>query len=197
MANLFEVCELAYNNVFPIPRDKTAITLAEFIASGRVEYAAAMWLYRQEQIQTDGSFQMPSELLTNTELAVENNELDLSGLKYLSALPNDLWLQNLGGINCECQYVKTNLNLAQILCDDDSAGDNVHYYYIEGKKIKFLKPPHKTKLPITYANMGTSVDERRIEVNEYVASKVRTKLEQLYGKRAQNVDTTNNNQPST
>lgn len=194
MANLLEIAELAYNIIYPIPRDKNAINLEEFISTAKNEYAASMWIYRQEQIATDGAFQMPSDLLTETELDVVNNEINLSGLDYLSALPGDLWLQDLGGLNCGCKYVKTTLNLVKILCKDNSMDDSTHLYYIVGKKIKFVKPPHKTPLQITYANTGLKLDEREIEVNEYVASKVSDKLLQRYGKRLP-VDTTNNQNP--
>lgn len=195
MANLLEIAELAYNQIFPIPRSKTAIALQEFIATAKYEYAAAMWIYRQEQIATDGSFQMPSDLLTESEpLDVVNNQIDVSKLKYLSSLPGDLWLQNLGGLECECRYVKTTINLAQIFRGDDSMDNNDYPFYVVGKKIKLPKGSHKNKLPIIYANMGTGLNPRLVEVNEYVASKVREKLMQLYGKRLP-VDITNNNNP--
>lgn len=196
MANLLEISELAYSQIFPIPRDKSAINIAEFITTAKHEYAAAMWIYRHEQISNDGMFQMPSDLLSEVELDVVNNEIDISKLNYLSALPNDLWLQNLGGLGCECTYIKTTLNLAQILCNDDSADDSAHKFYVIGKKIKFLKKPHKSKLPIIYANTGTDLNEREIEVNDYVASKVRIKLGQLYGKRNPS-DETNNQSTNT
>lgn len=196
MANLLEVANLAFNTVFPIPNEKTANSLEEFIAQAKIQYASSMWIYRQEQIATDGYFQMPSDLLTEIELDVNEKEIDLSKLEYLAALPNDLWLQNVGGINCECKYVKTTYNLAQLLCDDDSMNDSDHLFYILGKKIKFLKEPHKSKLPITYANTGTRLNEREIEVNDYVAEKVGTKLLQIYGKRMP-VDDTNNQTPNT
>lgn len=194
MANLLALSELAYNQIFPLPREKTSITLVEFIESAKIEFAASMWIYRQEMIASDGQFQMPSDLLTESEpLPVVDNSIDVSGLKYLSALPGDLWLQNIGGLNCECEYVKSTLNLSQILCDDDSLGDK-RPFYIVGKKLKFPKGAHTEKLVITYANTGTGLDPRVIEVNEYIASKVREKLLALYGKRMP-VDTTNNNNP--
>lgn len=195
MANLLEISELTFRSIFPVPNEKTAITKEEFIATAKTEYAAAMWIYRQEQIATDGFFQMPSDLLSEAELDVVDNAIDISKLNYLSALPNDLWLQNLGGENCGCKYVKTTLNLSQLLCDDDSLSESDHLFYIVGKKIKFKKEPHAKKLSIIYANTGTDLDERRIEVNEYVASKVRTKLLQLYGAKIP-TDVTNNNNPN-
>lgn len=192
MANLLEIAELAYNQIFPLPRDKNAIALEEFIATAKIEYAAAMWIYRQEQISNDGSFEMPSDLLTESEpLDVVNNEIDISSLNYLSSLPNDLWLQNIGGLGCECTYIKTTIRLSQILCEDDSIPESSKPYLIVGKKIKFPKGTHAKSVAIIYANNGTGIDPRVIECNEYVGSKVREKLMGLYGKKLP-ADTTNN-----
>lgn len=193
MANLKEVAEIAWRIIFPIPNDKTANTLEEFEAQARIQYSSSMWLYRAEMLLLDGFFFMPSFLLTETELEVVDKTIDVSKLDALTSLPNDLWVQNVGGLNCECNYVKTTLSLSQLLCDDDSMSDSDHLYYIVGKKIKFIKEPHKNILPITYANMGTSLDIRNIEVSDYIASKVMDKLLQLYGKRMPADDTNNQN----
>lgn len=195
MANLLSIANLTWLSLFPEPRDKTATTLEEMIASAKVEYAASMWLYRQQMLQLDGFFQMPSDLLTESDpLPVVNDSVDVSKLKYLGSLPGDLWLQNIGGLGCECEYVKSTINLSQLLCDDDSLPESKKTFYIVGKKIKFPKGTHAKELVIIYANTGTSLDENTIEVNEYVASKVREKLIALYGKRMP-VDDTNNNNP--
>lgn len=191
MASLNEIVQTVYDFVFPIPRAKNAIDIEDFKAVARVEYASAMWIYRQQMIASDGQFQMPSDLLTETELPVTNDEVDVSSLQYLSALPNDLWLQGLGGINCECEYVKTTRNLAQILCDDDSLGGGKRRFYIVGKKIKFPDGVHDKNITITYANNGNSVNDD-VEVNEYVGAKVRDKLLQIYTNKIP-ADETNNN----
>lgn len=196
MANLLSIAELFWRSMNPQARSKTGVTREEVISTAKNEYAAAMWIYRQEQIASDGSFDMPSDLLTESPpMEVKNDEIDISSLKYLSALPGNLWLQNVGGLNCDCRYVKSTLNLSQILCDDDSLPENHLPYYVLGKKIKFPKGTHKKELPIVYANTGTGLDPDVIEVNEYVASKVRLKLMQLYGQEKQ-VDDTNNQTPN-
>lgn len=193
MASLNELVQTVYDIVNPLPRAKNSIDIEDYKSAARLEYAAAMWIYRQEQRNLDGQFQMPSDLLTDTELNVVNDEADISGLKFLSALPDDLWIQNLGGINCECKYVKTNINLAQVLCDDESLGSD-RRYYVSGKKIKFPDGTHANKIPITYANNGNDVDDD-VEVNEYIGSKVRDKLLAVYGKKLP-VDVTNNSNPN-
>jgi hypothetical protein len=191
MASLNEISQLCYDQIFPLPRGKNAIDIEEFKANARLEYANSMWIYRMEILSAEGQFQMPSDLLTESDpLPVVNNEIDISELKYLSALPNDLWLQNIGGHNCECNYIKTNINLNQILCDDDSIG-NDKIYYIVGKKIKFPRGTHSKNISIIYANNGSDIDDD-IEVNEYVGAKVRDKLLSIYGKSLP-VDETNNN----
>lgn len=191
MENLLSICELAYRQMFPVPRDKTSITLEEFIATGKTEYAASMWIYRQELISTEGIFDMPSELISEVEFDVVDNEIDLKDITYLSSLPGDIWLQNVGGFNCECKYIKTTLNMMQLFGeDDDTKEPNSYLYYIQGKKIKFPNGTHKKKLPVIYANMGEGLDSEMIEVNAFVASKVRLKLRQLYGEKMP-VDNTN------
>lgn len=190
MASLLTIAELEWRNLFPIGREKTGITKEEFIATAKVEYSAAMWIYRQEQINTDGFFDMPTDLLTEVELPVENDAIDIKDLKYLSALPGDLWLQNVGGMNCECKYLKTTINLVQLLCDDDSMDENTRTVRVQGKKLIFDKGVHKNTLTIIYANTGEGLDPSRIEVNDYVASKVRMKLKQLYSDKKE-ADVTN------
>jgi hypothetical protein len=196
MANLKAIAELAYRALFPEPREKTAITLEEFIATARTEYAASMWIYRMEQIAAEGWFDMNSGLLSEVEKEVVNNKIDISDLNYLNGLPGDLWLQNIGGLQCECNYIKTTINLSQLLCEDDSGSDSDHPYYVQGKSIVFPKGTHSKKLTIIYANTGGDLDEDVIEVDDYVASKVRIKLMQLYGGKMP-VDETNNQSSNT
>lgn len=193
MANLLEIAELTYRQIFPNPREKTAITLEEFVATAKVEYAAAMWIYHYEMINVDGFFQMPSDLISETELDVENKRIDVSSLKYLASLPGDLWIQSLGTDECDCKLIKTTIALWNTLCDDDSLPDNVYPYYLSGKSILFPKgvPRSVKKMKILYASMGNDLDENMIEVNDYIASKVRDKLGAIYGKRVP-ADTTNN-----
>lgn len=191
MASLNEIAQLCYDIIFPLPRGKNSIDIEDFKATSKVQYAAAMWIYRQELLNTDGQFQMPSDLLSESDpLPVVDDSVDVSGLNYLSALPNDLWLQNIGGLGCDCKYVKSTLNLSQVLCGDDSLG-NEKPYYIIGKKIKFPEGADAKTLVITYANMGNSIDDD-VEVNEYIGAKVQEKLLAIYGKKLP-ADETNNN----
>lgn len=188
MANLNEVAELACRSIFPNP---TSAQLVVFQRTALYEYSAAVWIYSKEMELIEGFFNLPSELLTEKEMEVKNNEIDLSELNYLNALSNDHWLMDVGGLNCDCRYVKSTLNQEKKLCDDDSIGD-AKTYYVVGKKIKFPKGTHKNKIWITYANTGDGLDAAHVEVNDYIASKVREKLHQLYGNRYPEDKTINN-----
>jgi hypothetical protein len=190
MASLQSIAELCYRELYP-NISKAPVTLVEFLQAARIQYAAAVWVLSKEE---GSDFEVPSELLTEIELPVINNEIDISELEVLNSLSGDAWLANVGGAACECKYIKTSLNQERTLCDDDSIGDAKTYYPL-GQKIKFPRGTHKKKLFITYANMGTNIDTEAIEVNEYVASKVWDKLVQLYGQK-QPVDVTNNANPN-
>lgn len=195
MANLLEMAELAHRAIFSETREKPYESIEEFISTAKIQYAAAMWIYRNEQRATDGMFEMPSDLLSETTLDVKNNEIDISKLDYLASLPNAEWLQSIGGVNCHCKYYKTTLNLSKILCNDDSMPEGDKPFLVVGKKIKFPKGAHAEKVDIIYANTGEDLDAGTIQVNDYVASKVMDKLYQLYGKPATQ-DVTNNNNPN-
>lgn len=194
MGNLLEQAELVFRNLNPNASAQSAIKKEEVIATSISEYAAAMWIYSKEQAAIDGGFEIPSELLTEVELDVKDNTIDLTGLHILRSLSNDQWLQNIGGIGCDCRYIKSSLALEKKLCDDDSVG-NARTYYPSGKKILFPRGTHANKIKIIYANMGTDIDPKTIEANDYVLSKVRDKLYQLYGIKVP-ADTTANSNPN-
>jgi len=139
---------------------------------------------------------MPADLSTQAELPVVDNEMDISELDIMSRLPNDLWLQNIGGILCDCTYVKSNINQTQLLKDDDSLPEAYKPYLIVGKKIIFPKGVHKTPLSIIYANSGNSIDDD-IEVMPEIGAIVRTRLVEIYGGRIGGTDKTNNTNPNS
>lgn len=190
--NLKEVCELAWRQTFPNPGDETPITKEEFIRTGYSEFAYFTWLAFLNEKNLEGYAEVPSYLLTEVEKDVVNNEMDITDLKTFKSLPQDVWLANIGGL-CDCKYVKSSVNLTQLLCGDDSLPDTTKTYYITGKKIKFPLGVHKTPLSITYANMGEDVSGS-IEVDEAIASLIRDKLNSIYlGKVAPEDETNNSN----
>lgn len=191
MADLNSVAELAWKAIFPEGSDETKVKKEQFIADAKLFYANEVWLKIMATKREDGEIEVPSYLLSEKEIDVVNNVMDLSELKILRSLPFEIWLQNLGGLNCECRYVKTTFNLAQVLCDDDSLSDSDKTYYPLGKKIKFPKGVHKTPLSITYANGGENVNGA-IEIDDQIAASIRIALTALYLGKVGKEDKTNN-----
>lgn len=191
MANLNSICEQAWRQVYPNPGSDTPITKEEFIATGKNEFAYQNLLIIWKTKAEEGYYEVPPYLLAEIEKDVVNNEIDISDLKYFKSIPMEVWLQQVGESNCECKYVKSTLNLSQLLCDDDSLPDTVKTYYILGSKIKFPQGSHKSKLSITYANMGENTSGN-IEVDEAVGAIVRTRLIEIYAGKTGNEDVTNN-----
>lgn len=190
MANLLSIAELAWKQLFPGPSDEVKVKKEEFISTAKTEYAFQLWVTILAEKREEGQLEVPSYLLSEKEIDVVNNVMDLTGLKIMRSLPFDIWLQNAGGI-CECRYVKTTFNLSQVLCDDDSLSDSDKIYYAVGKKIKFPRGVHKTPLSITYANNGEAIDGN-IEVDDAIGGMVRRSLIELYGGKIGKEDKTNN-----
>lgn len=196
MANLNSIAEQAWRQLFPGPSDEVKVKKEEFMATAKTEYAYQLWIKIMAERREEGQLDIPSYLLSEAELEVVNGVMDISSLKIMRSLPWETWLQNVGGINCECPYVKTTLNLAQVLCDDDSLPDGARTYYAEGKKLKFPKGVHKSPLPIVYANSGENI-KGYIEVEDSLAGVVRRSLIEIYGGKIGNKDVTNNSNPES
>lgn len=191
MSNLLEVCELAWRQLFPAGSDETKIKKEEFIASGRSEFAYQLWLKILADKREDGAVEIPSYLLVEKELEIVNNVMDISGLKIMRSIPWETWLQKIGPMDCECRYVKSTLNLSQVLCDDDSLADGDKTFYAVGKKIKFPLGVHKSPLPITYVSAGEKIEDT-VEVDDAIAGLVRRTLIELYAGKIGAEDKTNN-----
>lgn len=189
------VCELSWRQIFPKPSSQTPVTKEEFIATGRAEFAYQILLLAWKERGDEGYFQIPSYLLTEVSKDVVNNEMDISDLKYFKRLPQEVWLQNIGGMGCNCKYVKSDVNLAKLLCDDDSLDDVAKTYFILGTKIKFPKGVHTTPLPIIYANMGDDASGT-LEIDDAIAALVRQRLNELYLGKVPPTDITDNNNPN-
>lgn len=178
MANLLSIAEQAWSQLFPRPGDEEAVDREDFVATAKAEYAYQLWLKMKADKRETGEVDVPSYLLSEASLEVVDDEMDISDLKIMR-LDSEMWLQNVGGTNCQCVYVKTTLNSNKILCEDDSLPDDYRTYYPIGKKIKFPKGVHKTPLEIIYANNGQDVDEN-IEVDDAIGGVVRRSLIDIY-----------------
>jgi len=191
MANLLSIAEQAWRQLFPNPGDEAKITKEEFVATSKTEYAYQLWLKLMADKREEGVMEVPSYLLSEVDLDVQDNVMDISSLKIMRSIPWEQWLQNIGGINCLCKYVKSTLNHAQLLCDDDGIGDNDKTYYVVGKKIKFPRGTHSNNLSLTYVNSGEKIDGS-IEVEDSIGGIVRRSLIEIYGGKIGPEDTTNN-----
>jgi hypothetical protein len=193
MANLLEVAELAWIQIYPDPSNQPANKKEEFIASARHMYAHELFLKHYQEKSVEGYAEIPSLLLNEEEFDVVNGEINLEGVATLRALPADMWLQNVGGVDC-CRYMKTSLNLAQALCDDDCAGGARKYYPV-GKVIKFPNGTDKDKLTVTYVGVGKKINGR-LEIDDQIAGLLRMRLIELYGGKVGKVDVTNDGNPN-
>ena len=193
---LQEICEVSWRQIFPNPSDESAVSKEEFISTGKIEFAYFTWLAYLNEKNQEGYAETPSYLLSEAELDVVDGVMDISSIKVFKSLPQDVWLQNIGGTNCHCAYIKSSLNLSQLLCDDDSLPDSSRTYYIVGKSIKFPKGVHKSPLSITYANMGQGV-KSLIEVDEAIGAQIRDKLNAIYLGKTPPADETNNSNSNT
>lgn len=190
MANLKEVAELAWAQIFPNAGDEVAVDREDFVATAKVEHAYQLWRKIKEDKREYGECDVPSYLLKEVELDVEDNKINLEGLNIMRGLDQELWLQDVGGMNCECAYVKSTMNHTKLLCDDDSLPDNQRTFYPLGKQILFPQGTHADKIKITYAHSGEETDEF-IEVDDVVAGIVRTRLIEIYGGKVGSEDQKN------
>lgn len=190
MANLKSIAEQAYLQCFPNRNDETDISLEEFIETAKNEYAYQFLLWYWKEKNTEGFFNIPGNLSSEEEFEVIDNEIDITHLEIMSRLPNDLWLQNIGGLTCDCKYVKSNINQTQLLQDDDSMGGLIKPYLIVGRKIKFPQGTHKNKLLIIYANSGRGLNDW-IEVDDAIGSLVRNRLIEIFLGKIMPEDKTN------
>lgn len=197
MANLNEIGQLIFNALNPNPGDETAIQREEVITSCKVQYALAMWTMARNTKNQDGEFEVPSNILAQSEpLPVFDNEMDISELKVLRGLPSEMWLQRVGSLTCECDYIKTTVNKAQIFCDvEDGLADTTKTYYVIGKKIYFPKGVHADKLPIIYAKDGEDI-EGIFEVDDVVAAIIQQQVLGMYMNKTGQEDTNNDGKPN-
>jgi hypothetical protein len=196
MANLLSIAEQAYNQLFPRPTDEEAVDKQDFVATAKNVFAYELWRKIKEDKLLYGECDIPSYLLSEAKLDVKDDEMDISSLKIMRSIDQELWLQNIGGMNCECLYVKSTLNLSKILCDDDSLPDDSRTFYPQGLKIKFPNGVHATPLSIIYANQGEEVNER-IEIDDAIAGIVRVRLIEIYGGKIGQEDKANDSNSNT
>lgn len=193
MANLLEIAELAWGQLFPHPTDEAAVTKEEFITTAKTQYPLQMWVHARNTKNEDGVFNVPSNILVQSDpLPVKDNKINISELNIMRGLPNEVWLQNIGGLTCKCKYVKSTLNLSQIFEDiDDGLPEGTKTYLVLGKEILFPKGTHANELPIIYASNGIENDGL-YEIDDVVGAMIQQQLILIYtnkiGKEDKNND---------
>lgn len=182
MANLKEISEVSWLQLFPNAGDENAVDREDFVSTAKSEYSYQIWRKIKEDKREYGECDIPSQLLGEAEMEVVNNEIDLSTLNIMRGIDQELWLQDVGGINCDCTYIKSTVNNWKALCDDDSLPDDARIFYPVGLKIKFPLGAHAEKVPIIYAKSPEDIDDV-IEVDDAIAGMIRRSLIEIYGNR--------------
>jgi hypothetical protein len=190
MANLKEIAELAWAQLFPLGGDEVAVDREDFVATAKVEHAYQLWRKIKEDKREYGECDIPSYLLKEVELDVKDNQISLEGLNIMRGIDQELWLQDVGGMDCECTYVKSTVNHTKLLCDDDSLPSDQRTFYPMGKKILFPQGTHSDKMKILYAHSGEETDVY-LEVDDVIAGIVRSRLLEIYAGKVGAEDKTN------
>lgn len=191
------IAELAHRQIFPDDADDAPITLVEFIETAKAEYAYQLWVMNRQEWQQEGENNIPPNLLSETTLTVINKQVDISKLEALRSLPQNTWIQNLGGFDCgDCRYVLMDINKWKILCDDESRTPQVKAAIVVGKTIRFPDGTFDAKgqVSMIFANMGGDVDTD-MQIDDAVGGIVRRTLIDIYSKKSP-TDSTNNSNPN-
>lgn len=191
MTNLKEIAAVAYEQVYPNPTIQTPIKVEHFIEAAKYKLAYELWRLSKELKRSEGEWEIPTSLLRQGDIEVKENVADISGLSVFRTSDGETWISNIGGINCECSYLKQTVNLAQIICDDDYLGNGKPYVII-GDKISFPKGSHKATLPIIYASNGEDLNGE-IPIDDTTAELVSIYLVQRFSNKLPVDETANDN----
>lgn len=191
MSNLKEIAQVNYDQIYPNATAQTSVKVEHFISEALTRYAWELFRMSKEEMRTDGEWEIPSDLWREAEVDVIDKEADISSLNIFRSFEFDTWIGNIGGINCECSYIRQSVNLSQLLCDSDLWG-NAKPYYVLGNKIKFPIGAHKKKLTIIYASNGNDLDET-IEIDDAIGSLVSQYLFQKFSGKFPEDRTANSN----
>lgn len=192
MSNLKEIAQVSYDQVYPNASEQTSIKVEHFIQAGRSKMAYELWRLSKELKRAEGEWEIPTALMRQGEITVSDNVADISELNVFRTADGETWISNIGGISCECNYIKQTVNLAQLLCDEDYWG-NGKPYIIVGNKINFPIGTHKTTLPIIYASNGDDINDE-IPIDDTIAELVSIYLFQRFSNKFPADKTANNNE---
>lgn len=194
MVTLNSIAEEAWRQIGSA-KDEARIPLGVVQATALNEYSYQLLLLAWKERRDDGYYTVPSEILSEADIKVVNNEADISNLPILRSLPWESYIQGIDETNCDCKYIKSTVNLSKILCDDDSLGNDKTFYLL-GNKMKFPKGAHSPDLKLIYANDGSALNGEETFVSEAVGALVRQRLIDIYLGKTVPADTTNNSNPN-
>jgi hypothetical protein len=178
LPTLQSITQTVYDQIYPNPSDETPIDFEIFLEVARSHYAYRVWELNRSEVNSSGENNIPSSLLSEAELIVVNKEANISHLRALTSLPNNTWIQSIGGFECgECKYISMDVNKYKLLCDDISRKIGDKAIIPLSNKILF---PEGTfgddeKVSIIYANMGENVEGETL-INDALGAMVRTAL---------------------
>lgn len=158
MASIQEISQLNYDAIYPNATAQTSVKVEHFIVEAKLRYCWEMFRLSKELKRADGEWEIPSSLWREADIEIKDDKADISLLNIFRSFDGDTWIGNIGGFDCDCNYIRQTVNLSQILCDSDYWG-NGKPYYVVGKTIKFPAGTHSKTLPITYASDGTDLDD--------------------------------------
>lgn len=189
LATIESIAKLAFNRINPNPTVQVANPFGEYLARAKVIYAARMENQASEDKVTDGEWEVPSQLLLNGTVKVENNKANISHLKAMRTLRNGVWIQSVGN---GCQYTRLSLNDSKTI-DAKYLEDSLPYTPL-GNELIFWNGTHgdEKELSVVYVSDGTDISGA-IELDNRVADFVFTRLLQEYGNPVKEDKTNNNN----
>jgi len=185
MVKLFSIAETVWRQIHPQPGDETSVLLAEVIASAKVEYAGVIAI-NAYQLRAENEFEVPSEIIGVKKIDIQDNVADLSNLKIVRGLPNDLWFISLTGE--KCGYVKTTAS-GHLLSNPQDIQPK-KFVYAVGERLIFPDGTQDKNATLVYADAGTDFND--IPIPENLGMLVRQRLEQIYLGKVGREDLTNN-----
>lgn len=189
MADLLSISQTVYDVAFPNPDVQKAVKVEHVIEEAKLRYAYEMWLQMKISSRNDGEWEIPSALWREEEVEVKNGVADISKLNIFRSLEGDIWLGKVGGLDCECDYMRMSLNQSKLFCDDEYIGNSKPVIPV-GKTLKFPQGAHANKVTIIYASNGIDIDEG-IEVDDTIGGLVSDYLWKRFTNQIP-VDRTNN-----
>lgn len=194
MGTLKEIAEIFWKQIGG-GSDESRIELDEIDARARYEYAYQMMLLAWKEKREDGSYNVPSEILSPAIIKVINKKADISDLGILRALPQEMWLQSINGVKTDCKYIKSTLNHSKILVDDDGLAESDKIFYVVGNIISFPRGA-ENEVEIIYANNGEEINSNEVYISESLGALVMERLSAMYMGKIAPADTTNNSNPN-